>query len=79
MTKHRAEDDPAKGSTPAVNGLSDENPPSEAGGRARSPPGDGTDYTLKPVGSSYGTPRYALMTHAENFARTIGAQLFGKW
>ena len=78
MTNHRATDNWPGGSLPPPIVRSDENP-SSGTGRARSPPGGVLEYVIEPHGTKLGMPRYTLMVHAENVARTIGTHLFGKW
>jgi hypothetical protein len=57
--------------------LADDNPSSEPG-RVRAPPRGPPEYVIELYGA-LDVPKFALMVHAENLARTIGAQLFGKW
>ena len=62
----------------AVIGIPDGNP-SDEDGRARSPPGEVTEFAPNPADPFNGVRRRSLMAHAEHLARRIGAQLFGNW
>lgn len=64
----------------AVIGIPDDNP-SDEDGRARTPPGEGLSFAL---GTEFGPDdpanavrRLSLMVRAEQFARRVGARLFG--
>ena len=65
----------------AVIGIPDDNP-SDEDGRARPPPGEALSFALGtvfgPDDPANGVRRLSLMVRAEQFARRVGARLFGK-
>ena len=65
----------------AVIGIPDENP-SDEDGRARSPPGEALSFALGtvlgPDDPTNDAWSLSLMVRAEQFARRVGARLFGK-
>ena len=62
----------------AVIGIPDDNP-SDEDGRARSPPGEATDFALRSTDPFNGVRKRSLMARAEHYARRVGARLFGVW
>jgi len=64
----------------AVIGIPDDNP-SDEDGRARPPPGEALSFALGtvfgPDDPANGRRRLSLMVRAEQFARRVGARLFG--
>jgi len=64
----------------AIIAIPDDNP-SDEDGRARSPPGEALSFALGtvfgPDDPSNGVRRMSLMARAEQFARRVGARLFG--
>ena len=80
MRPHLAGNHRARRPALAVIGIPDDNP-SDEDGRARPPPGEALSFALGtvfgPDDPANGVRRLSLMVRAEQFARRVGARLFG--